>query len=72
MNSAKWTWFAIGYQCGFAYAIAFMVNQFGSLFTGHANVIGVILAVALLACMVYMLFFKKYSEAVKLTSPVKV
>ena len=72
MNSAKWTWFAIGYQCGFAYAISLMVNQFGGLFTGHANVLGVIVAVALLAFMIYMLFFKKYSESVKLTKPVKV
>jgi ferrous iron transport protein B len=72
MNSAKWTWFAIGYQCGFAYAVSLMVNQFGGLFTGHANVLGVIVAVALLAFMVYMLFFKKYSESVKLTKPVKV
>jgi ferrous iron transport protein B len=66
MNNAKWTWFAIAYQCGFAYAIALMINQFGGIFTGHANIIGIIAALAVLACMVYMLFFKKYKEATKL------
>ena len=49
MNNAKWTWFAIGYQCGFAYIVALMINQFGGLFTGNGNVIGVIFAVAALA-----------------------
>ena len=72
MNSAKWTWFAIGYQCVFAYAISLMIYQFGSVFTGGLNVIGLIAAIALLAVMVYMLFIKKYSEATKLTKSVKV
>ena len=72
MNSAKWTWFAIGYQCAFAYAIAFLINQIGGLFTGHANVVGLIFALALLAGFVYMLFFKKYREATTLTADVKV
>ena len=63
MNSAKWTWFAIGYQCGFAYVIAFLINQIGALFAGNANVAGLIFAVAALAAIAYMLFFKKYSEA---------
>ena len=67
MNNPGWTWFAIGYQCGFAYAVALMIYQFGSLFTGHANAIGLIAALAVLGAMVYMLFFKKYSEATKLT-----
>ena len=67
MNSAKWTWFAIGYQCLFAYAIALMINQFGGLFTGNVNVVGLIFAVAVLAFIVYMLFFKKYKESEKLT-----
>ena len=71
MNSQKWTWFAIGYQCGFAYAISLMVNQFGALFTGNANVLGVIVAVILFACIVYMLC-KPYKEASKLTTKVKV
>ena len=63
MNSAKWTWFAIGWQCGFAYIVALMVNQFGNAFTGSVNVVGLVAAVAALACVVYALFFKKYSEA---------
>ena len=70
MNSAKWTWFAIGYQCGFAYAIALMINNFGRLFTGNASVIGLICAVAVLVGIVYMLFFKKYTEATTLTAAV--
>ena len=72
MNSAKWTWFAIGYQCVFAYAISLMIYQFGSVFTGGLNVLGLIAAVAVLAVMVYMLFIKRYSEATKLTKSVKV
>ncbi|MBR4579879.1 MAG: ferrous iron transporter B, partial [Lachnospiraceae bacterium] len=66
MNNAKWTWFAIGYQCGFAYVIALMINQFGNIFTGKINVIGLIFAIAALGGMIYMLFFKKYKEANKL------
>ncbi|MGN0106768.1 MAG: ferrous iron transporter B, partial [Hominilimicola sp.] len=71
MNNAKWTWFAIGYQCCFAYAIALMVNQFGKLFTGNVNVIGLIAALALLAFMIYMLF-KPYKQSGKLTTSVKI
>ena len=67
MNNAKWTWFAILYQCGFAYAIAFMINQFGGAFTGNANAIGLVFAILILAAMVYMLFIKKYRESTKLT-----
>ena len=70
MNNPKWTWFAIGYQCGFAYVIALMINQFGKLFTGSVNVIGVIAAAALLVGMIYMLF-KPYKEANKLTTKVR-
>ena len=67
MNNAKWTWFAIGYQCGFAYVIALMINQFGGLFTGNIQPVGLIFATAALVLMIYMLFFKKYKEADKLT-----
>ncbi|MBQ7600235.1 MAG: ferrous iron transporter B [Clostridia bacterium] len=67
MNSAKWTLFAIGYQCGFAYLISLMINQFGSIFTGSINVVGLIFAILTLGMMVYMLFFRKYKEADKLT-----
>ena len=65
MNNAKWTWFAIAWQCGFAYVIALMITQFGQIFTGNANVIGIIVASALLLCMIYMLFIKKYKESTK-------
>ncbi len=70
MNNAGWTWFAIGYQCGFAYAVALMIYQFGRLFTGNANIIGLIAALAVLGGMIYMLFFKKYHEATELTRKV--
>ena len=66
MNNAKWTWFAIGYQCGFAYIVALMINQFGGLFTGSVSVIGLIFAVAALALIIYMLA-KPYKEATKLS-----
>ena len=71
MNNAKWFWFAVGYECGFAYVIALMVNQFGGLFTGNVNILGVIVAFLLLAGIIYMLF-KPYKEATKLTTKVKV
>ena len=62
MNNAKWTWFAIGYQCVFAYVIALIVNQLGMLLGGSANILGTIVAVAFIAGIVYMLF-KPYKEA---------
>ena len=79
MNNRGWTWFAILYQCGFAYAVALMINQFGNLFTGNlasgagiaVNIGGLAVAVLLLSLAVYMLFFKKYSEATKLTKKIK-
>ena len=75
MNNAKWTWFAIAYQCGFAYCIALMVNQFGNLLTGNVQgaggVIGVVAAFVILAGMVYMLV-RPYKEATKLETKVKV
>ena len=69
MNNRKWTWFAIGYQCGFAYLVGLMINQFGGLFTGSVNVIGLIFALAALALMVYMLV-RPYKEATKLSATV--
>ena len=69
MNNAKWTWFAIGYQCGFAYVVALMINQFGGAFTSSLNVLGLIAAIAALALIVYMLF-KPYKEATKLSAKV--
>ena len=70
MNNAGWTWFAIAWQCGFAYAVALMIYQFGLLFTGGVNVIGLIAALAVLSAMIYMLFFRKYQEAERLTRKV--
>ena len=66
MNNAKWTWFAIGYQCGFAYVIALMINQFGNAFTGNANIIGLAAALAAFVYMLYLLF-KPYKEATRLS-----
>ena len=65
MNSRKWTWFAIGYQCGFAYVIALIVWQLGCLFVGAANPVGLIVALILLALLGWQLF-KPYKEAQKL------
>lgn len=65
MNNAKWTCFAI------AYVIALMINQFGKLFAGSVSVIGLILAVVLLAGMIYMLF-RPYKESTKLATKVKI
>ena len=63
MNNAKWTWFAIGYQCGFAYVIALIVNQIGAMFMGNGNIFGLIVAILLIAAIVYMLFRKnKYDD----------
>ena len=71
MNSAKWTWFAIGYQCVFAYAVSLMIYQIGSIFTGGLNILGLIFAVLVLAFIVYMLL-KPYKESTKLTQKVKI
>ncbi len=67
MNNAKWTWFAIGYMCVFAYAIALIVWQLGRLFAGAPQIVGLIFALAVLAFMLYMLF-RPYKEATKLAS----
>ena len=71
MNSAKWTAFAILYQCGFAYAVALCINQIGGAFTGSLNIIGLIISILLIAGMLFMLF-KPYKEANKLTKKVKI
>ena len=70
MNSAKWTAFAILYQCGFAYAISLMINQIGSAFTGNLNIIGLIVAILLVVGILYMLF-KPYNESTRLNKRVK-
>ena len=66
MNSAKWTAFAIAYQCAFAYAVALCINQIGGAFTGELNVIGLIVSVLLITGMLFMLI-KPYRESTKLT-----
>lgn len=71
MNSHKWTWFAVGYQTGFAYLISLMINQFGRLFNGSPDIIGLIFAIAVLAFMLYMLF-RPYKEATKLETTVRI
>ena len=67
MNNAKWTWFAIGYQCGFAYVIALIVYQFGIAFAGAPNVIGLIAAIVLTVGILYLLFRKNKYDDNKLT-----
>ena len=62
MNSAKWTWFAIGYQCLFAYAVSLMIYQFGLALTGSINLIGFGFALIVAVAMLYMLFIKKSKE----------
>lgn len=62
MNNAKWTWFAIGYQCIFAYAVSLMIYQFGSAFTGNLQPIGLIVALAILALILFQLF-RPYKES---------
>ncbi len=71
MNNAKWTWFAIGYECGFAYVVAFVVYQIGNLVTGSFNIAGVIIAFALIAAFIWLLF-RPYKEASTLKEKVKV
>lgn len=75
MNSAKWTLFAVGYQCVFAYAVSLIIYNLGCLFTGAVSgalgVVSLIVAVAVLAFICYMLF-KPYKESTKLEAKVKV
>ena len=62
MNSPKWTWFAIGYQCGFAYVVSLIIYQLGLLFQGSCNVIGLIAALILLAGVIYLVVRKNPYE----------
>ena len=71
MNNAKWTWFAVGYQCVFAYAVSLVIYQLGLLFSGNVNILGLIVALAIIAFAVYMLV-RPYKESTKLTTKVKV
>lgn len=66
MNNAGWTWFALAYQCGFAYAVSLMIFQFGCLLTGDIHIFGLIAAIAVLAFIIYMLVRKnKYDTKIK-------
>lgn len=71
MNSAKWTFFAIGYQCVFAYAVSLVVYQLGMLFTGQGNIIGSIVAFAIVALILFLLL-RPYKESNTLKAKVKV
>ena len=71
MNSPKWTLFAIGYMCVFAYIVSLIVFQVGKVFVGGVNVIGLIVALLLLALLLLQLF-KPYKESTKLTRKVRV
>lgn len=70
MNSAKWTWFAIGYQTILAYAVSLCVYQIGTVVTGGAFGIGTVVAVLLVIGFIYLLF-RPYKESTKLTVDVK-
>ena len=65
MNNGKWTWFAIGYMCAFAYAISLITYQVGLLVAGTANIIGIIAAGIVLLFLLYMLF-RPYKQSTKL------
>ena len=71
MNSAKWTWFAIGYQCIFAYLVSMCIYQIGSLFTGNFNIVGVIVSFIVVAVFLYLLF-RPYKESNSLKAKVRV
>ena len=72
MNNAKWTWFAIGYQCVFAYVIALIVYQLGLLFSGAGFGVGTVVAFVLLAGLVYLLVRKNPYDFNHLSQNVKV
>lgn len=66
MNNAKWTIFAVAYQCVFAYVIAFMIFQFATFFTTGVFGIGTIIALLLLLVMLYLLFRPESKKQVHL------
>ncbi len=74
MNNTKWFWFAIGYECGFAYVIALIVYNIGSVVSGNitlATIIGAIVSVVFIVLMVIQLV-KPYKEATTFDHAVKV
>lgn len=64
MNSAKWTLFAIGYQCVFAYAVSLCIYQIGSVFSGNINIIGLIASFLIIVFVAFMLA-KPYKNDIK-------
>ena len=66
MNNRRWTWFAIGYQCVFAYAVGLAVFQIGKAFAGGMNIAGLAVALVIVGAMCWQLF-KPYREANTLT-----
>ncbi len=72
MNNAKWTWFAIGYQCVFAYIVALIINQLGLLFTGAGFTVATVAALALLAAMIYLLVRRNPYDEEHLNQKVRV
>jgi ferrous iron transport protein B len=68
MNNSKWFWFAIGYQCALAYVVALCIYQIGSLVTGGGFGFFTLVAFALIAIFIYLLFRPyKESEDLKVT-----
>lgn len=66
MNSAKWTWFAIGYQTVFAYAVSLCIYQFGNLFTGGGFGVGTAVAIIVVIAFIYLLV-RPHKESETLT-----
>ena len=71
MNSAKWTWFAIGYQCLLAYGAALVVYQIGSAFMGNLNIVGLFGAVIILGGMLYLLL-RPNRDTIKRSAEMKI
>ena len=62
MNNGKWTWFAIAYQCSLAYVIALIIYQVGSAVTGNIHPIGLVVAIVLIAAIIWGLVRPGYKE----------
>ncbi len=71
MNSAKWTFFAIGYQCVFAYCTALVINQLGNIALGQANIVGIIASLVIIAFALYMLF-RPYKKSTSFKSKLSI
>ena len=68
MNNGKWTAFAIGYMCVFAYCVSLIIYQIGGLITGEASFgIGTVVAVVLIVGIVYLLFRRNKYDDERLT-----